>query len=433
MRGDRVLITGVGTISPLGLDVSTHFERLLSGTSAARVSPRPEVSELSTPLEAGVEGFDRRTFIPDRMLRKLLSPSAAYAVTAAGAAIEDAGLGEQYDVLQTSGLYVGSIAVDVDPEVFIPPFRESLNQQGDFEIGLFATRGMKMLDPLFLVKSLPNAGLCGISILHRVYGPNISLTNGPTSSLQAIALAAEAIRRGDAQVAVAGGYDSLLRMDSITENMLAGRLTQQRDDPTGACRPFDEERDGYFVGEGAAFVILEAESHARSRSARVYAEVAATAHTSQVAHAGNVALLKRRESGGDVALEHAARSVLQQANIEPGQLGVIFGDGLATEADDIGEAAVVRNLVGSAPVEFTAATPLIGFVGAASGAFSLVHAALGLYNQVVPPLINCDRPDPRCEIHFTPQAHARAYEWALVCNSDFGLKNSAALLGSYAG
>ncbi|MDQ3927529.1 MAG: hypothetical protein M3328_00120, partial [Chloroflexota bacterium] len=157
------------------------------------------------------------------------------------------------------------------------------------------------------------------------------------------------------------------------------------------------------------------------------------AHTSQISHTRNVALLKQRESGSDAALEHAARSALQQADVAPEQLGVIFGDGLATQADDLGEAAVVRNLVGNAPVEFTASTPLIGFVGAASGAFSLVHATLSLYGQVVPPLINCERPDPRCEIRFTRQAEARAYEWALVCNSDFGLKNSAVLLGSYAG
>ncbi len=424
MKSQRLVVSGVGVISPLGLDAHKHFQRMLDGESAVQFAAEAASGMLPAYLEARVSGFDRRSLIADRMLRKVLSPSSAYAVAAAGQAIEDAGLTGQTELLERSGLYVGSIAVDVEPEVFIPAFKESLTPQGDFEMARFANRGIKLLDPLFLVKALPNAGLCGISILHRVCGANLNVTNGAISGLQAVAAAAAAIERGEAQVAVAGGYDSLLRMDSVAEQLVAERLSSRQSDPQRACRPFDVERDGYAVGEGAAFVVLEAEAHARARGAHMYGELLTIAHTA------NASLLRETNSPDERALAAAVRQVMEQADCRPEQLGAIFGDGLATQADDLREAAVVRQRCGDAAVPFTACTASLGFTGAVSGVFSLIHALLALERQVVPPLINCFKPDPQCPIHFSDQAQIRRYERALVWNSDRGMKNIAVLLGA---
>lgn len=425
MTRERVLVSGLGVVSALALNAKEHFQRLLHGESGVTVSTRPEHRNYPSKLEARVIGFDRRTMIADRMLRKLLSPSAAYAVAAAGEAIRDAGFKSYDPSMKDCGLYVGSIAADVDPEMFIPAYKESLNEQGDFELSRFAQRGMKLLDPLFLVKSLPNAGLCGISIQHQVLGPNINITNGPVSGLQAVAAAAAAIRRGEVEMALAGGYDSLLRIDITAEQIIGGRLSERQSEPALACRPFDKERDGYALGEGAAFLLLEAESHARTRSARVYGELLAVSHTN------DTSLLHQRGAGDGSALEHAACHALRQADCTAEELGAIFGDGLATEADDLREAAGVRRLVGDAPVVFTAATAALGFTGAASGAFSLVHALMAIEAQVVPPLINCLRPDPRCGVPFVDRPQGCCYRRALVWNSDRGLKNVAMLIASY--
>jgi 3-oxoacyl-[acyl-carrier-protein] synthase II len=425
MTTQRQVVTGVGVISPLGLAAQEHFQRILGGESALQVSAQPESHNMPAYLEARVTGFDRRTLIADRMLRKVLSPSSAYAVAAAGQAIQDAGLTGQHELLERSGLYVGSIAVDVDPEVFIPVFKESLTPQGDFEMSRFATRGIKLLDPLFLVKALPNAGLCGISILHRVYGPNLNVTNGAVSGLQAVAAAAAAIERGETQIAVAGGYDSLLRMDSVAEHLIANRLSKRQSDPQRACRPFDAERDGYAVGEGAAFVILETEAHARARGVHIYGELLAIAQTA------NASLLRETNSADDRALGYAARQVMKQQECRPTQLGAIYCDGLATQADDVREASVARRVSGDVPVPVTACTASLGFTGAASGVFSLIHAVLALDQQVVAPLINCIKPDPQSRIHFTVRSQAQRYERALVWNSDRGMKNIAVLVGAY--
>ncbi len=427
MAGQRVLVTGLGLVSALGLNARQHFERLLRGECGVTVSAQPEVCDLPSRLEARVTGFDRRERITDRMLRKLLSPSAGYAVAAAGEALHDAGMASADPVLRECGLYVGSIAVDTDPEVFIPAFKASLNESGGFEMARFAQRGMKLLDPLFLVKSLPNAGLCGISIQHQVLGSNVNITNGTVSGLQAIATAAAAIRRGEITMAVAGGYDSLLRIDIIAAHLMAGQLSRRNTDPARACRPFDRERDGFAVGEGAAFLFLEAESHARERAAPAYGELLAASHTT------DASLAFRSNSDDGAALEQAARLALRQGNCGPTKLGAIFGDGLATELDDLREAAVVRRLLGDGAVAFTAATAALGFTGAASGAFSIAHALMALQRAVIPPLINCDQPDPRCALRFVDRPEEQRYDRALVWNSDQGVKNVAILIGTYGG
>jgi 3-oxoacyl-[acyl-carrier-protein] synthase II len=411
-----VWITGVGVVSPLAVGAQPHFARLLQGESGIQVAANGAFSGYGAGLEARVLDFDRATLITNRMLRKLLSLAAAYAVAAAGEAIQDAGLGDASETLARCGLYVGSIAIDINPELFIPAFKQSLNAQGEFAMSQFARRGIKLLDPLFLVKALPNAGVCGISVQYQVLGANANITNGPVSGLQAVALAAAAIRRGEIDLAVAGGYDSLLRMDSRAEHFLAGRLADGSGDPASTCRPFDTTRRGYVVGEGAAFVMLEAAAHAQARGAGGYAELLGVGQATDA-----TAFAYRVADGG--ALEQAARQALQTGMLPT----AIFGDGLATAEDDAREAGVARRLaIDGAP--FGAATPAVGFTGAASGAFSLAHAALALRHSVIPPLV-CREPDPACAVTCLAQAQATRLDRALVWTSDRGVKNVAVLLG----
>ena len=415
--GQRVVVTGCGVVSPLALDLDRHWSSLLTGGSGVARCDRPDCASLPPHLGALVRGFDRRDHVTDRMVRKLLSPNGAYPVAAAGDAIRQAGLEDAPEVLARAGLYVGSLTFDIPPDTFLPALRESFDRDGEFVMARFARRGLKVLDPLFLVKALPNGGLCGISIQYQILGANANITNGAVSGLQAVAAAARAIRRGEADVAITGGYDSQATVHSTIEHLLAGRLSQRLDDPAGACRPFDAGRDGFVVGEGAAFLVLESEAHARARSAPVWAEIAAVSQTSHC---------ERLREGGDAAgsaLEHAARQALDAAGCRPEELSAIFGDGLATEEADLMEAGVARRVAGCAEVPFTAATGAIGYSGAAGGVFSLVHAVLGGRDRVIPPTTNCCQVDPRCPVNATARPQPWQHDQALVWQSDAGLKN----------
>ncbi len=423
MSQPRVLITGVGAVSPLGTRSRSHFEAWMDGRSAVRLALAPDFESPTPQMEARVDGFERSALIANRMLRKLLSPSAGYAVGAAGEAIADAGL-KGAPALEGCGLYVGSLSLEIDPDVFVPPLRASLTPTNAFDISLFAKRGMKLLDPLFLVRALPNAGTCGISVEHQVLGPNTNLTNGYTSGLMAVGLAMAAIQRGEADCAVAGGYDTLLGMDSLAEHLIAGRLSTLYEDPAHACRPFDRSRGGYVLGEGAAFVMLESDAHARARGARAYAELRSYAATT------DVALLQRDRGRDSTVLRYATARALDIAACAPAEVGAIFGDGLATELDDLREADAVRGLWPDAAPPFTAATSGTGFTGAASGVFSLVHAAMGMEQQVVPALANCADPDPHCALYFLERPERRSYRRSVVWTSDRGVKNAALVVGA---
>jgi 3-oxoacyl-[acyl-carrier-protein] synthase II len=413
MSGARVVVTGLGSISPLGLTAPRHYERLLAGESAVERLADPAYRNYPPILQAGVREFDRRALIPDRMLRKLLSPSPAYALASASEALRDAGLAGTN--LIHCGIYIGSVCLDADPEAFIPALRESIDASDNVDLGRFATHGMKLIDPLFLVKSLPNAGLCAIAIQHQALGPNANITNGSVSGLQAIISAVDALRRGDAEMALAGGYDSLLRMDSVVDHLLAGRLAGNHFAPDKACRPFDRHRSGYALAEGAAFLMLETLDHATSRKAPIYGELLSSG---QSAVPGN--FLEQRVS--EEGLVACARQAVRECRPD-----LILGDGLANAIDDERETRSCAALAGDQPVAYSAFTGSFGFPGAAAGAFSLVHAMLAIKSGVLPPMINCQEPVGNEHIDFVREAREARPKRILVWTSDRGIKNAAIL------
>jgi 3-oxoacyl-[acyl-carrier-protein] synthase II len=422
MLDRRVVVTGIGIVSPLGNGADIHFRRLLAGESA--VEPWNTNGYQSYPgmLKAAIAGFDRKV-ITNRMLRKLLSPSAAYALAGAVGALGDAGIGNDAGALRTCGVYVGSVCLDVNPEAFIPALRESIAPDNRVDLARFATHGMNLVDPLFLVKSLPNAGACAIAIELQTLGPNLNITNGAVSGLQAVIAGAAAVRSGRADVVVAGGYDTLIQMDSAVEHLLSGYVTHSIADPKRSCRPFAPDADGYALGEGAAFLVLEAEGHAQDRGARIYAEIASWA---QDAYAPN--LLGPADDRADWS--RVARQTIRDAGCSPEDIGMVFGDGLGVPCSDRRELAMAGQTFGTRGVLYSSATPAVGFTGAASGAFSLAHACFSIDRQIAPPLLNYPS---ECEGPFCFASHARpaGIDHALVWNSDHGIKTAAILARQY--
>ena len=416
----RVVVTGVGIISPLGLSAPEHYRRLLDGECGLEPVDATRFRNYPPILQSRIHGFDARRFIPDRMLRKLLSASPATAVASAAEALADARV--EGEACIDCGLFVGSVCLDVNPEALIPALRESISAQNVVDLERFATRGIKLVDPLFLVKSLPNAGLCAIAIQHQVLGANANLTNGTVSGMQAVIAAFEAIRDGTTDLALAGGYDSLLQMDCVIEHLVAGRLALLDGSPARSCRPFRADSAGYALGEGAAFVLLESFDRAKARAAAVYGELLSYGEASAplglldpaAADAGALA------AAVDQAMAHAPSGLA---------VDVVFGDAVAVPGDDDRETSVFCRNVRSAGA-FTASTPALGFLGAASGPFSLIHALLGFRAGVLPPVLNCDDLAADSAMPVVRQRRTASARTALVWNSDRGIKNAALLVAA---
>ncbi len=423
MSDRRIVVTGVGVISPLGLDTQSHFARLANGDSVVEQLTDEAYRNYPPVHLARVQGFDRHRLIADRMLRKLLAPSPSFALASASEALRDSGIGA--DELADCGLYIGSVCLDANPEAFIPALRESVNAQNEVDLSRFASQGMKLVDPLFLVKSLPNAGLCAIAIQHQVLGPNANFTNGAVSGLDALIAAMTAIERGDAEVAIAGGYDSLLRMDSMVDHLLAGRLAADTYPPARACRPFDRARSGYALSEGAVCLVLETAAHAQKRSARIYGEVCS------FGQAASARGLTDPDAAGEAVLAAAARQALDAAGCNGAGVDVVFGAGLATANDDAQEARAYESVFTHSRPAFTCYTGSFGFAGAAAGAFSVAHAMMAIRNGVVPHVINCDDPDPELRIPIVREPCKGPIRRAIAWVSDRGVKTAAVVLSRW--
>ncbi len=329
----RAVITGIGIVSPLASNAPDHWTRYRDGASGVTIR---DANSTIAPFGAPAYDESMPQVVRNRMLRKLLQKTATMAVVAAGEAARDAGLDGDADTLAQMGLYVASVSFDSPQSNFTPALEVSIDSEGRWDPTKFATRGIPRIDPLLIVKSLPNAGLCGIAIEHGVLGPNLNISSGSCGGAQALARAARAIERGEADVVMTGAYDSVLGPEHLAAEVLDGMTVAP--------------------GEGAVMWILESEEHARKRGARVYASVAAS-HESFT------------------SLHDAATRAVRKSRRDPLH---VFGDLL-----DASEPSVARAVLGD-EAHIEGACDAIGFTGAASGMFSATHAALAIRDGEIP-------------------------------------------------
>ncbi|MFO7562816.1 MAG: beta-ketoacyl synthase N-terminal-like domain-containing protein [Enhygromyxa sp.] len=390
-------VTGVGVVSPLASDAERHFDALLGGRSGVGRC-EPDAARLLELLGwARVRELDRRAQVRTRMLRKVLRPAALYAVVAAGEALAQAELEPHGPQLFDGGLFVGSAGVEADSALFFPAIATSLDRQGRFDLALFARRGRRQVDPLVIVKGLPNAGLCGVAIEHGVRGPNLNLSGicaGPHALISAYA----SVRSGRTRLALAGGYDSRCTVDLVAVHRHAGELSDTVADAGLGARPFDRRRDGFVPGEGAAFCVLEPEHLARRRGVRPLAIIEDA----------------RRSccSAADGAERSRALASLLSALAGP-RPDLVFATGAAGRDSDVVEAQAIRAAWSSSP-EVTATTGATGFLGAAHGILSFVHACQSLARGQVPPTLGCEQPEPALGVPVIADTHARPCDRAVV-------------------
>jgi 3-oxoacyl-[acyl-carrier-protein] synthase II len=412
----RVVITGLGMVTPLACGVEATWSRLLAGESGARRIGRFDPSHLACQVAAEVPVGDgsHGTFNPDDWLepkeQRKVDPFIVYAIAAAEQALADAGWKPQDDEgrLRTGviiGSGIGGIATIAETA------------------SVLKEKGPRRVSPFFIPGSLINLCSGHVSIRHGFKGPNHSVVTACSTGSHAIGDAARMIQWGDADVMVAGGSEAAICEIGIAGFAACKALsTHFNDQPEKASRPYDRDRDGFVMGEGAGIVVVEELEHARARGARIYAEVVGYGMSGDAYHITSPA---PEGEGG----ERAMRAALKSARVEPGEIDYVNAHGTSTPAGDELELGAVMRLVGdgAGKVTMSSTKSSIGHLLGAAGAVEAIFCALAIRDQVAPPTINLDNPSMETPIDLAPH-RAREREIRVALSNSFGFGGTNASL-----
>jgi 3-oxoacyl-[acyl-carrier-protein] synthase II len=386
----RVLVTGVGHVTPLGLGREATWNGLVEGRSAIETIASYDASSLRTGIGAEVAGLEPRDYVRRRSLRTMTREDVL-AVVAASLAMTDAGIDLEGDPEGRAALFTASNKEISRPEHFEEVAVEVRGEDGTVDMQRFGAAASSGVHPLFFVEGLQGASLFYISEAFGLQGVNTYFAGTAEAGAIAIGRAFRAIRRGEADVALAGGADAPVNWWNMAKIDALGVLTRRSGPPAEACRPFDAERDGTVMGEGGAFLVLEAEEHARARGARPVAEVTGFA-TAIDTHA----LITPDPTGRPLARALAAAG--REAGTAPEDVGYVATHGSGTRLGDASEAAALREVFGPVPNGTAASSvkPATGHLVGAAGALNAAVAALAIDAGVLPPSLNLSELDPAC-------------------------------------
>jgi 3-oxoacyl-[acyl-carrier-protein] synthase II len=383
----EVFITGVGIVSPIGIGREPVWDAVANRRSGVRALPHLASAGWLAPFGGDVRDFDPKELVQPRKSLKVMSREIQFAVAAAELAWQDAGLPQATIDPDRFGVVGAAGLLYCDVEELRAPFVAWMKEE-DFDIERWSKLAMGELYPLWMLKYLPNMPACHVGIRYDARGPNNTISQGDVSSLLALAEAADCIRRGHADLMIAGGTGSRLNLTDLMWHRGADVSRDGVGDPAAVCRPFDARRSGLVYGEGSAQLILESREHAERRGARPIARVAGAASRSE-ASAGSM-----RPRGS--AISRAIRAALSAAQVEPAEIGHVNAQGNSTRDDDRAEARAIREVL--ADVLVTAPKSFFGHLGPGSGAVELAVSLLAMEHGVIPPTLNYESPDPECPV-----------------------------------
>jgi 3-oxoacyl-[acyl-carrier-protein] synthase II len=394
----RVVITGMGVVSPLGCDVDEMWGRLLAGESGVGEITRFDHTDHRVHFAAEVKDFDPEAYIDRRQVRRL-DLFSRYAVGAAKCAAADADLdvapeADRIGAVMASG--VGGL------------------QTLQSEIERLIEKGPERTNPLLVPMMIPNMGAAHVSLELGTKGPLSATCTACAAGSDAIGYAARLIRHGDAEVMFAGGSEAPISAVGVAGFAAARALSTRNDDPTHASRPFDAGRDGFVIGEGAGCLVLEELEHAQARGARIYAEVGGSGMSSDAFH-----MTLPEESG--VTQARAITMALAEAGLQPSDIDYINAHGTSTGPGDVAETRALKVALGdhAAKVAVSSSKSMLGHCLGASGAIEAVITVLTIVHNVVPPTINLTDPDPECDLDYVP-LHKRAMRVDVAASNSFG-------------
>ena len=401
----RVVVTGLGAITPIGNDVATTWSAMQAGVSGATPITKFDASNFPVRFACEVKGFDPLKSM-ERKEAKRADQYTQYAVAAAVEAMADAGLAQGgYDVDRT-GVIVGSGIGGL----------KSFEEQHD----VYRERGASKISPFFIPMFIADIAAGVVSMRFNARGPNYATVSACSTSAHAIGDAFRSIQYGDADIIISGGAEATVTPMAIGgfANMTA--LSERNDSPETASRPFDATRDGFVMGEGAGIVILEELEHALKRGARIYGEVGGYRASGDAYHL--TGQLPEHEG-----LQRAMRGALGDAGLGPADVDYVNAHGTSTPLNDSNEATAIAKVFGEAAhrISISSTKSMTGHMLGAAGAVEFIASTLAIRDQIVPPTINYCTPDPTCgDLDFTPnQAKRREVRAALSNSAGFGGHN----------
>ena len=419
----RVVITGLGCATPLGLGVEASWDALVTGRSGIEAIDDPSLE--AAPIRAAglVKGLDPLRYVRSRKRLKYMSREVVLGVAAARMALEDAGL----TGADGTGLYVGCGLPPFRASAFWEAVRSSVDDRGEFSLTRFAGEGRHRIDPMLATRIFPNLVLSFVSINEGITGENLILSGFSSEGAQAVGEAFLAVREGRADAVLAGASDARVTPEGIAYLVRRGILSTSNGEARTLSRPFDRQRDGAVLSEGAGFLVLESLDHARARGAPIRAEVLGYGTAPCIeAQAGAL-----DEPGPAPALSRA----LERAGVSPREVDYLNPEGASCRDEDAREArgihAAFGERVGEIPVGATKS--MTGHMMAASGAVEAIFTALALEHGTIPPTINQEHPDPECGLNTGPgQARGADLRVAVTTNNSLGEIDTALVLGKYA-
>jgi len=393
-----VAVTGIGLVTALGIGTEATWRALVDGRSGVGPVTRFDASSLRSQLAAEQPGFDAKAFVTNRKSLRIMTRGDQLGYAAAALALRDAAWEPDSTAGSRVAVYAGSNKEMPDPEHFRDALLASLDEDRRADVRRFGTAAFESVYPLFYVEGLPGSLLFFISEAYGFTGSNAYFAGTAESSAVAIGTAFRAIRRGEADVALAGGFDDPVSWWNFTKLDALEILTDRNDLASAACRPFDRDRTGSVLGEGAAFLLLEELEIARRRGARVYAEL--VGFGSAFAAAG---FMTPDEDGVEVAA--AVEAALREAGSPGDRFGYVAGHGSGTVRGDLSESRGIRSALGSHADTIVGSSikPATGHLVGAAGALNAAVAALAVDAGVVPPTLNLESPDRGCLLDWVPR------------------------------
>ena len=418
----RVVITGMGTVSPIGNNIQDFWKAIKTGTSGVGPITRFDTTDFVTKYAAEVKDFDPKERIDRRDARKM-DKFAQYSVYAAREAFEQAGLLDSANSTDLSNLAYDPERLGVVLGVGIGGF-ETIEEG----IGILNAKGPDRVPPMTIPKMIANIGPAHIAINLHAFGPVYTVTTACASATDAIGNAMRHIREGLADIMIAGGAEAPITPLGISGfNVIQALSSRYTDDPTKSSRPFDKDRDGFVMGEGAGILVLESLEHALARGATIIAEVAGNGFTNDANH-----LTAPHPEG--VGAARAMTLALKDAQLQPTDIDYINAHGTSTPVNDPTETKAIRLAFGAAAdtIPVSSTKSVTGHCLGAAGAIEAIASVMAIQDSFIPPTINLDEPGEGCDLDYVPNTGRTATLNAVMSNSlGFGGHNGVLVLKRY--
>ncbi|WP_101926604.1 MULTISPECIES: beta-ketoacyl-ACP synthase II [Luteimonas] len=399
MAKRRVVITGLGILSPLGNDLATSWDGIVNGRSGIGPITHFDPSAFTTRIAGEVKDFDPSVWIPSKDIKKM-DPFVHYGVAGGLMAVADAGLDVRADDAERIGVAIGAGI-------------GGLKGIEDTAIK-YHEGGPRKISPFYVPSTIINMISGQVSIMTGAKGPNIAAVTACTTATHNIGLAMRMIQYGDADVMIAGGAEFATTPTSVGGFCSMKAMSTRNDDPAAASRPWDRTRDGFVMGDGAGILVLEEYERAKARGARIYAEVAGFGMSGDAFH-----MTAPSENGEGGA--RCMRAAIADAGIDPSQIGYINAHGTSTPAGDVAETMGIKTVLGdhAKKVMVSSTKSMTGHLLGAAGGVEAVFSAMALHDGVIPPTINLDEPGDGCDLDYVPHT-ARQHQVEYAMSNSFG-------------